>query len=142
MVVKYFVDNTQIHKLDNSSLPTKISKEKHIISRNGLFKLNGDKIIRFKLKHPSYSCWRAFPNSKNNTYYSEIIWEPVDNVHYIPYKHFSLEIQKTEYIIDSELKFIIEENKNKIIDYYFQTNKLKPKEHLKEDFVTFLSLFS
>ena len=66
------------------------------------------------------------------------------DIYNIPYDHIVQTIEKIQYkhSNNSLISLIIEKNKNKIIDVYFETIEKTINQELKEDIIKYLSLFN
>ena len=139
---KYYIENIQLNKLNDSQLKPVKTNEHLILTHNSLIKLINDNYVKFlfcenKPVEEINNFINETPVLVDNSYFKkkEIIYQ-------IPYDHKIINLDYLKYKINhkSKTQFVIEKVKNKVCDYYFLSN-----EHInvvQQDIFTFLRLIN
>ena len=129
----FFLKELKLPNIDKLSQFKKIDK-KYILTKNGIFIPEGKKLFQVKLAIPDFDVITNFI-SNFTLMYNKVIMKKI-NCFQIPYEHQLL--NRTEYVISSNLNFIIEETNN-IQNYFFETTNDLDNFNFKKTLFSFLS---
>ena len=134
--MKIYIDNFSLSNITHIK-PVHI-KELSFLSYFGKYKIFQNKIYLFKLENSSEQHISNFINNINIITSNEV-WKKSGEKYGLPHYCIPIEINKEIYKIDDKLKFVIERNEEKVIDYYLDTSYQVDDFCLKNEINSFLN---
>jgi|TARA_R110001599_G_scaffold182205_2_gene375186 hypothetical protein len=114
------------------------TKEISFLSYFGKYKIFQNKIYLFKLEKSNEEYISNFINNINIIVSNET-WKKSSEKFHLPHSCIPIEINKEVYKLDDKLKFIVERNDNKVIDYYLDSSYPLDDFCLKNEIISFLN---
>ena len=129
---KYYIPEINLRDIRNninllSNLENKYNKSIHknsiIISTNGYYKYEKDKLIKYKIIEKNSNIKQNFYKNYN-LIGLDLVEKKINETFYIPYENNHIILEKIKFNIGSSKHFlVIEKIKNRIIDLYFLSTK-------------------
>ena len=129
---KYYIPEINLRDIRNninllSNLENKYNKNIHknsiIISTNGYYKYEKDKLIKYKIIEKNSNIKQNFYKNYN-LIGLDLIEKKINETFYIPYESNHIILEKIKFNVGSSKHFlVIEKIKNRIIDVYFLSTK-------------------
>lgn len=139
------IDNTKYIKAKLKSYLTQTKQEQHILTQEGLYKYNKNKLFKFKLFLKDDNIHEDNTShiiNESKIQPSNFRWIKDDDMYNIPILHNILNIKIEIYKLNpkSSTTFFIETVDGNINDYYFESKENIDNYFLQEDINSFLSL--
>ena len=129
---KYYIPEINLRDIRSninllSNLENKYNKSIHknsiIISTNGYYKYEKDKLIKYKIIEKNSNIKQNFYKNYN-LIGLDLVEKKINETFYIPYENNHIILEKIKFNIGSSKHFlVIEKIKNRIIDLYFLSTK-------------------
>ncbi len=125
---KYYIPEINLRDIRNninllSNLENKYNKSIHknsiIISTNGYYKYEKDKLIKYKIIEKNSNIKQNFYKNYN-LIGLDLVEKKINETFYIPYENNHIILEKIKFNIESSKHFLVNEKiKNRNIDLYF-----------------------